>query len=185
MGNNRLNKLKFAFLLVLIIGLAVWLASIELEGQIKDFVLKYGYVGFLMISFIGGLNLFVPLPHLVFIPLFLNTGLDPWLLGFLSAFGTTTADAVGYWLGLLGNQSFPAKVEKFKQWTERISRRWPALTPMVLFLWASFVPLPNEALVVPLGIANYGLVKTILITFAGNLIFNLIIIQGGNVILTM
>jgi membrane protein YqaA with SNARE-associated domain len=185
MENYKLHKLKFLVLLLLIVMLAFWLATIELEDQVKDFVLKYGYVGFLIVSFIGGLNLFVPLPHLVFIPLLLNIGLDPWILGIIAALGTTSADGIGYWLGHLGNKSFPERIGKFKKWAEKITQRWPALTPVILFLWASLVPLPNEVLVVPLGIANYGITRTLIITFIGNLVFNLIVIQGGNFLLTM
>jgi membrane protein YqaA with SNARE-associated domain len=181
--SHQLKKLKFFVLLVVFLWLAIWLATLELEGPAKDLVTSYGYAGFLLISFVGGLNLFVPLPHLVLVPLLLEAGLNPWVLGIISTVGATSADAVGYWLGHLSNQGFPDKIKKFRDWALKITRRWPALAPVILFLWASLVPVPNEVLVVPLGIANWGLIKTMTITFAGNLVFNLSVIHTGNLLL--
>src|SRR5690606_1928811 len=44
-----------AFLLAFA-ALAIWLATIEIEGALEDFVLRFGYVGYLGAACIAGIN---------------------------------------------------------------------------------------------------------------------------------
>ena len=172
------NKLVFVLLVAVIVAVTVWLATIEIEGALKEFVVRYGYLGFLTAAFVGGLNLIVPVSHFIFVIPLLNAGLNPWLLVVLGTAGTALADIIGYGLGHSGSRVFPA-LDKFRLWVEGVTSRYPILAPLVLFGWASFVPLPNEILVIPAGLARYGFLRTLIIVVAGNAVFHILVTQFG------
>ena len=175
-----LKKIKFFILILAVIALAIWLLTLDLEGENLQFVLKYGYAGFFGISFIGGLNIISPLPHLIFIPLLLEAGLNPLLLGVIAAIATSLADAIGYILGKAGSEAFKESLQGFQRRAKNIIEKYPRLMPLILFLWAAVIPLPNEILVIPAGISGYGIFRILGITVAGNFVFNIIAIQLGS-----
>jgi membrane protein YqaA with SNARE-associated domain len=173
------NRILFFGLIVVFAILTVWFASIEPEGAFKEFVVRYGYLGFLGVAFLGGLNFAVPSLHLAFIVPLLNVGLELWLLVILAAIGTTLADGVGYGLGRSGEKAFSA-LSRLRSWGKRFVARYPRLAPIILVGWASFVPMPNEIFVIPAGVIRYGFWRTIFLIFAGNVIFNLLALNFGN-----
>lgn len=177
------KRTKFFLFIVAIVALALWLFSLELEGQAKEFALDYGYFGLLALSFVGGINLFFPLPHLIFIPPLLEAGLNPLALAFIAATGTTLGDLVSYFVGKAGNEAFQENLSPFRRWMHGIFSKHQKLFFIILFFWASTVPIPNEVWVVPAGISGYGIKKIIVIAFFGNLIFNSLAIHIGSLFL--
>lgn len=177
------KRIKFFVFIVAIIALAVWLFTLEIEGEAKEFVLDYGYFGLFVLSFVGGINLFFPLPHLIFIPPLLEAGLNPMILALISAVGTTLGDSVSYFVGKAGNEAFQENLHPFRRWLHGIFSKHQKLVFVILFFWASIVPIPNEVWVVPAGISGYGLWKILAIAFLGNLIFNSLAIHIGSTFL--
>ena len=175
-----LTKIIFFLLIVVFVALTVWLATIEPEGAFREFVLRYGYFGFFLTAFVGGLNFIVPFSHLIFIVPLLSSGLGLWVLILLGAIGTTCADAVGYGVGRTGGSAFRV-FDHIKTWGEKVITRYPKLAPVILIVWASFVPFPNEIFVIPAGFVRYGFLRTLSITFLGNLVFNFLAVRFGSV----
>lgn len=173
------KKTLFFLLIIAFVALTVWLATVEVEGALREFVLQYGYAGFFVAAFVGGFNLIVPISHIVFVIPLLNIGLNPWMLIVLGAVGATLADGVGYGVGWTGGSAFPKILTRFRAWAKRTVTKRPYLAPVILFGWASLVPLPNEVLVIPAGVVRYGFFRTLFITFAGNIIFNILAVQFG------
>ena len=172
------RALYVAFLLAFV-ALALWLATIEIEGALADFVLRFGYIGYLGAACIAGINVIVPTTHLIFTTPLLNAGLDPWGMVACGAAGATLADAIGYALGSSGRQALSERYAGIADRLASAVRRRPRLAPALLFLWAAFAPLPNEILVIPAGILGYGLGRTTLLTFSGNIVFNTMAIVLG------
>ncbi len=172
------GRVLFFGLVVVFIVLTIWFAIREPEGVLKGFVLKYGYLGFFGAAFLGGLNIALPPFHLAFIVPLLNVGLELWILVVLGAVATTLADGVGYALGHSGSAAFPTLL-RLKKWGEHFTAKYPPLVPIILVGWAAFVPIPNEIFVIPAGVIRYGFLRTILLTFTGNIIFNLLAVSLG------
>lgn len=172
------RALYVAFLLAFV-ALAVWLATIEIEGALADFALRFGYIGYLGAACIAGLNFIVPTTHLIFTTPLLNAGLDPWGMVACGAAGATLADAIGYALGSSGRLALSQRYAGIADRLAGAVRRWPRLAPALLFLWAAFAPLPNEILVIPAGVLGYGIGRTTLLTFSGNIVFNAMAIVLG------
>ena len=138
------QRFLFVIFVLLLVLVTIWLATTEPQGVVRDYLLRYGYIGFFAAAFVGGLNLFVPISHLVVVAPFLNVGLNPWLLIVIGSFGATMADAVGYGIGRSGGSYQLKSIDRFKVWLEiKISKR-PKLAPLVLFGWAALVPVPYK-----------------------------------------
>lgn len=177
------KQIKFFVFFIVIIALALWLFTLELEGEAKKFALDYGYFGLFVLSFVGGINLVFPLPHLIFIPPLLDVGLSPLLITFIAALGTTLGDGVSYLLGAAGNEAFQKNLSPFRRFIQNIFTKHPKLVFIILFFWAATVPVPNELWVVPAGISGYGIGKILAIAFLGNLVFNFIAIHIGSTLI--
>ncbi len=173
------NKILFFGLVTVFLVLTIWFASIEPEGVLKELVLRYGYLSFLGVAFLGGLNFAFPSLHLAFIVPLLSAGLDFWILVMLGAVGSTLADGIGYVLGRSGEESFGV-LRRVGDWGKKFVAKHPRLTPVIIVGWASFVPMPNEIFVIPAGVIRYGFWRTISFTFLGNIVFNLITLNFGN-----
>ena len=167
--------------MVIVITGAYWLARLAHSSEaVRMTVASYGYVGVFIVSFISGLNLVVPLPAVAFLPVFTEAGLNYfWVAAVMSA-GMTIADAVGYGFGALGRKAYRAargdgvalrRIAMF----QRRHKNGPLLA---LFLYSSIAPLPNELMVIPMGVLGYRLSRIMPVVFVGNIIFNAIYAAG-------
>lgn len=179
MPNGRLEKTFYITFIVLFVAFAIWLATLELDGPLGVLVARYGYAGYFIAASVAGINIFVPTTHLIFTEPLLDAGLNPWILGACGAVGTSFADLVGYVIGDRGRHAFTGATERLARRLGDFVEARPRLAPLLLFVWAAVVPLPNELLVIPAGIMGYGIGKTLLYTFAGNICFNMLAIQLG------
>lgn len=163
----------------LIIALAIIVVAFWLAQYIKDsefargVVGSYGYIGVFVISFISGLNLIVPVPAFSFVPLFLESGLTIWMIIVVMTIGMAFADSIAYFIGYSGRKL--AKTwgtgKTFKH-LDVLQHRYYWGPVVILFLYATLVPFPNELILIPLGFLGYKLRHLFLPYFAGNLIFN-------------
>lgn len=178
MAQKTLKVLFKAIVLVAIFAVAFYLARIARDSSVvREMVFDYGYFGIVAVSVVSGFNLAVPIPAVAFLPLFLESGLNFWLTITLITLGVTLADSLTYVVGRLGREVIDDKRRIIIALERASERHWWA--PMIfLFLFASFVPLPNEILVVPLGFLNYKFSRILPPVLAGNFMFNLIYSAG-------
>ena len=81
--------LKIVFFLGIIIA-ALWLSYTAIENElIQELVLKYGYGGVFLTSLFSGFNIIAPIPIISFLPLFIVSGLNLWIIIFTIAVGLT------------------------------------------------------------------------------------------------
>ena len=158
-----------------ILSLAFWLAlTISSSSIIGDIVFEYGYVGIFIVSVISGFNVVVPVPVVSFVPLFLEVGLNFWIVIATMVAGLTLADLLGYVIGRSGRElAFSSHHKKiFKRLDNMKSKHYFA--PIIaLFFYASLVPFPNEILVIPLGFLGYRFIHVFVPLFLGNIIFTI------------
>ena len=141
-------------------------------------VASFGYLGITLFAMIAGLNVIVPIPAATFTPVFTAAGLTLPLIVLSLTIGTLLADFIGYAFGKLSRETVTAKYPALVARLEHIyehKRHW--LIPVV-FLYASFVPIPNEALVIPLAFLGVRWRILILPLFVGNLINQTIYAYG-------
>lgn len=136
----------------------------------------YGYLGILFVSFIGGLIVFIPMPYFILIVwASTNTTFDPTLIGIISAIGVTFSKIIIFQLSYTGSKLLSKTAEeRLKPFMRLVSRYGGSAA----FL-AALTPLPDDLIYIPLGLARYSLIKFILFTLAGKIIFTTAIAWGA------
>lgn len=141
-------------------------------------VASLGYLGVIVIAMIAGLNVILPIPAVAFTPIFTAAGLN--LVGIILALtvGTLLADFIGYVFGRISRDTLALKYPKFITRLEHIHkhhRKW--LIPIILF-YAAFIPIPNEALIIPLALLGVSWRTMMFPLFLGNLVNQAIYAYG-------
>lgn len=141
-------------------------------------IASWGYLGVLITAIIAGLNVIVPFPAASFTPVFMAAELNFWLIILWLTVGTVIADCIGYVFGHYSRSSLAAKYPKaFKRFTRLYTERRHWLIPAVFF-YAAFVPIPNEAMVIPLALLGVPVRVLIIPLFVGNFINQAIYAYG-------
>lgn len=170
--------LKVTAILALI-SFAVWanLRAADIEG-VRETVLALGYPGLLAASVLSGFNLIVPVPVVAFFPFLLESGFEAAPALATIALGMTAGDLLGYLIGDASRDLVGDRLAGLRARVERMHRRHPVLPLVVLLLYAAFVPIPNEVLVIPLAFMGYPLAAVMAAVFCGNVVFNTLLAYG-------
>lgn len=139
-----------------------------------DIVAQYGYTGAFLISIIGNFTVFLPVPYAITIYTFGAT-LNPFLLGIAAGLGSTVGEFSAYILGAGGRRVLEDRYgEQFD--TARLLVETHGM--LIIFLFA-LLPLPDDLILVPLGMMNYDLKKALLAAFLGKLGMSWILAYAG------
>ena len=150
------NPLMKAGIAVAIFIVAVLVAGSLTESQtVQALMERFGYFGILLVGMVTGFNILVPVPGSAFTPLFLSGGFPFVGIMIALSIGTTIADFVGFTVGKM-SRSYVEKqhtfwYEKLREFSDRF--RWLVL-PFVFF-YAAFAPIPNEVILIPLGLLGF------------------------------
>ena len=163
---------------LLIVGLAFYLADlVRTDDSARALVESYGYLGILVTAIVGGLNFIVPVPAAAFTPVFLEAGYAWFTIILLLVIGTFMADTIGYLFGRAGRRMTGEK-SKWIHKIEELTKQKPKLVVPIVFLYSSFVPLPNELILMPLGLAGFRFLTLILPLIFGNIVHQSLIAFG-------
>ncbi len=182
MARRKTQVLSGIVLLIILTGVATiaFLIAAEIlqNPAMQALVVSFGYVGITAFATIAGLNVIVPIPAATFTPVFTAGGLA--LPGIILALtlGTLLADFIGFAFGKLSRATVVAKYPGLVRRLENLyetKQHW--LIPVV-FLYAAFMPIPNEALVIPLAFLGVRWYRLVLPLFLGNLINQTIYAYG-------
>jgi membrane protein YqaA with SNARE-associated domain len=150
------------FVAILVITLAFWLAHLARESSfIQEMVATYGYLG------------------ISFLPLYAEAGLSVPVTVTLITIGVTVADSVAYLIGRLGRE-VAAEIDhnRVVAFFDRIQIKHKTAPLVVIYLFASLAPLPNEILVIPLGLMRFRFSTLFPLLLAGNATFNTLTALG-------
>lgn len=138
------------------------------------------YIALFFMALLGGSSVFIPFPYYVFVISFGALGLSPFVLGFVSALGTATGDATTYYFARKSRVIISSRMEKFfSQTLEACTKKHPKLVPLFTFFYASFLPLPDDLIMVPAGLMKYPFKRLIASLFLGKLVFNTLLAFSG------
>ena len=163
-----------SLVVVAILALAFWLYGVvgDNEGA-RDMVSRFGYTGVFLLSLVGGFNVFVPVPVVSFLPVFIGAGLDLLQLVLVITVGMTTADIAAFYVGKRGRSIVDEATEKkIMDKLQLLQSKHSWLPILAVFMFACIAPLPNEVMVLPLGFLGYQIRYIAVAVFVGNFIFN-------------
>jgi len=166
-------------ILVLVLTGAFFAADyVRSSPSASAFIAQFGYGGVILLATIAGLNVFIPVPSASFVPIFTEVGL--WLPGIILSLtiGTIIADYIGFVFGHWGRKAVVKKYPKPMERFERLYDNHRKFLPYVIFLYAAFMPLPNEAIVLPLAVLGVPFRTMLIPLFIGNLVNQTIFSYG-------
>ena len=160
-------------LIVALAAVVVWVnVSAGSISAVTDAAAAAGYPGLFLASVVSGFNLLWPIPVASFYPFFIESGFAPVPTLATIAVGMTGGDLLGYLIGDATRELAGHRVAAFRARAEALRARHRLLPLGLLFVYAAFVPLPNEVLVIPMAFMRYSLVGVMTAVFLGNVIFN-------------
>jgi membrane protein YqaA with SNARE-associated domain len=146
----------------------------QLVEWMQQLVTSYGYFGIFIISLIGALSIFFPLPYTVVI--FTLGGLfDPFLIAIVAGLGSAVGEFSGYLLGYYGRKVISAERRRKMGFMLRVFDRFG---PIAIFIFA-LTPLPDDLLFIPLGIMHYSLLRAFIPALIGKVSMNFIVAYSG------
>jgi membrane protein YqaA with SNARE-associated domain len=148
----------------------------EIEDWLTTFATQYGYLGIFLISLIGAMSIFVPIPYPVVI--FILGGLqtfDPLLIAVAAGLGSAIGEFSGYLLGVGGRKVIS---DKYKKKVDFITKLFKKYGSIAIFIFA-LTPLPDDLLFIPLGVMRYSLLRAFIPALLGKFFSNLIIAYSG------
>jgi membrane protein DedA with SNARE-associated domain len=135
------------------------------------------YLGVFLISLVGNLTVFFPIPYLlaIFTIAIEMTKIDIFSLALVGALGAAIGKFLSYGIGFGGRLTLG---EKYK-------RRFDALrlalggSPFIAAFVFAATPLPDDMVFIPLGMIEYSPIKTFIACAAGKFILTLTIVWSA------
>lgn len=142
----------------------------------QNFSVQYGYFGVFLMSLLGSMSIFFPIPYTVVIfTLGTVEAFNPLLIALASGIGSAVGEISGYLLGLGGRKIIS---EKSKRKMDFLLKVFGKFGPVAIFLFA-LTPLPDDLLFIPLGVMRHNLLKAFIPALIGKLCMSLIIVYSA------
>ena len=153
----------------------------DIINWMQNLSIQYGYFGIFLISLIGALSIFFPIPYTVVI--FTLGGLkvgeswafEPLWIAVAAGIGSAVGEFSGYVIGFGGRKVIG---DKYKKKMNLLMKLFDRFGPIVIFLFA-LTPLPDDLLFIPLGVIRYSLVRALVSALIGKICMNYIVAYSG------
>ena len=144
--------------------------------QLFSFYDDFGYLGILLISFVGSIIVFVPVPYFpVLITAAFNDNLNPTLIALSSAIGAVIAKLIIFYASYYGRNMLSSKIKGKMIPLQRLLGRYGGIGAFI----AAVSPIPDDIVYIPLGLAKYSPWKFAIATFLGKFILNEMFVLGA------
>jgi len=134
----------------------------------------YGYLGAFLISVLGSVVPFLPVPYLIPVVLMAEK-LDPLILGIAAGIGGAVGKLTSYFLGRAGSRLLREEGQKRMETLGRAIGKYGAIA---VFLFA-LTPLPDDVIYIPVGLARLSLLKFMIANALGKIVLSWIVAYGG------
>ncbi|MFQ5969839.1 MAG: DedA family protein [Nitrososphaerales archaeon] len=128
-----------------------------------------GYLGLLIISFLGSVVVFLPLPFFVFLAaLSIDPLFDPNVLALISAAGATGGKMVIFYGSYYGRRALKDETKRRMRPLQRLVSRYGWVAAFV----AAATPIPDDLVYIPLGLSKYNPMLFLGATFGGKVVLS-------------
>ncbi len=147
----------------------------DIQGILTYFG-NVGYIGIFIISFLGSILIFIPVPYFpILITSALNKELDPNMIALSATIGAVLAKSSIFIASYYGRNLLSKKTKSKILPLQNFLAKYGGLAAFI----AALLPVPDDLVYIPLGIAKYSIKKFVLFTFFGKLLYGLIIVWGA------
>lgn len=135
-----------------------------------------GYVGLLIISFLGSVVVFLPLPYFVFLAvLSIDPLFEPNTLALVSAVGAAGGKMVIFYGSYYGRRILTDETKRRMRPLQRLVSRYGWIAAFV----AAATPIPDDLVYIPLGLSKYNPMLFLAATFGGKVVLSEAIAWGS------
>jgi membrane protein DedA with SNARE-associated domain len=146
----------------------------EIIQFLLNLVDKYGYFGAFLGSLLGNITIALPTPY-AFLIMALGSTLNPLILGFVSGLGATIGELSSYVVGRASRKALSQERLNRLAAVRRLVDKYGFLT-IILF---AVTPLPDDVLLVSLGMMNYNVKSLVLPVWIGKTILATFLAYAG------
>lgn len=157
-------------IVVVVVVLSIIFTHIDVRTIVERVGATKGYLLAVVIALSGGISVFTTASFFSTIGLLSIGGLNPFILGLVTAPALAVGDYFFYYLGKKGKLIIPShflnKLEVFEQW---LSKRPRYTILFFVFVYAALTPLPSEFLMISLAFLNYPFKKALPVILLGHI----------------
>jgi len=146
----------------------------DIWAWMGNLVASYGYAGAFLVSIFGNFTVFFPVPFVVTIYAFGAT-LNPLLLGLVCGVGSAVGEFSAYLIGRGGRKIID---DRYGERLESAKLLVQEYGMAVIFVFA-VLPLPDDLILIPLGMLRYSLKKAMIAMFLGKIIMCVAVAYAG------
>ena len=141
--------------------------------DIFPFAPEVGYIGLALVSFIGSLIPFVPIPSFILLAtMSVGEQFDIHILALISAFTATIAKQIIFYASYGGRRMISEKTKKRMKPFQKLVKRYGGAAAFV----AAATPIPDDMVYIPLGLAKYNPKRFFVATLSGKIVLCYIIV---------
>jgi len=141
--------------------------------DIFPFAPEVGYIGLALVSFIGSLIPFVPVPSFILLAtMSVGEQFDIHVLALISAFTATIAKQIIFYASYGGRRMISEKTKKRMKPFQKLVKRYGGAAAFV----AAATPIPDDMVYIPLGPAKYNPKRFFIATLSGKIVLCYIIV---------
>ncbi|MDI9619564.1 MAG: VTT domain-containing protein [Candidatus Nezhaarchaeota archaeon] len=149
----------------------------DIISAMVDLALKYSYLGVFIVSALSNLVLFFPVPYLAALLIIVTvTKMDPVLTAIASGLGSGIGKLFAYFVGYSGRKVIGkgTRAERLDALAKMLSKGG-----LIAVLIVSATPLPDDIVLVPMGLLRYSLWKFWAATTIGKTFLALLVCYFG------
>ena len=181
--NVRLKKKKILLIIaaLILIAWSIFLVFIDLEALAQEIGLHNVYFILFFVAATAGTSFLTSAAFYAVYLSYISTGIDPIILGVIAGVGTTLGDAVYFYFSSKAGDLINADENKvYKKVHGFIFRlpRWGVY--LFTYLYASFAPIPNDILIITLGVLKFKFRYIMPLILLGNITLLTLIAYGIN-----
>jgi membrane protein YqaA with SNARE-associated domain len=148
----------------------------DIQIWLQTFAEQYGYIGIFLISLLGAMSIFVPIPYtIVIFILGASSSFEPLWIAVAAGAGAAIGEFSGYLIGMGGRRVISGRYKKRMEFLTKLFKKYG---PVAIFVFA-LTPLPDDLLFIPLGVMRYSLLRAFIPALLGKFFSNLIIAYSG------
>lgn len=172
------SGLFFIFIAIIIAGSFALSTHVASDTYAQSLVESYGSLSVFILSFIAGLNLFLPVPAATFVPVFTAGGMSLVSIIVLLIAGTMTANLLAFAIGHYGHALTRSQHSPLQQRVVAFYREHQEYLPYFIFCFTAFIPLPDEVFLIPLALIGVKLRAVIVPLFLGTIVYQTLAALG-------
>lgn len=166
------KRVLFIALLLFVIASMIFVYCIGPEKVIDKIGIHNTYLFIFFISLISGFSAWTSFSMIALLVTFTAKGINPIYLGLISGIGLAMGDLIMFMIFSKGivlvSRRWEKRIRKFSRFFEEKHRR---LIPFVVYVYIGLTPLPNDFLIIFLGILGYPIKRAYIPIILGDLTY--------------